>query len=391
MSLKSRMLWVVTTTLCTGATVIAFSFSGARNLDSAGEPSSLHRASGSYLSGQDQSQQTKPSPTPPSQPAKNDDVTLQDDEVVRVDTDLTNILFTAVDKEKRFVTTLKKEDIRILEDGQPQQIFTFARQTDLPLSLAILIDTSVSEERMLPEEKEAAGTFVDSVIRPDKDEAAVLTFTGETTLELGLTGSVSRVRRALDNVRFTPPAGYIGGGNVAGTPPISDQGQRIAGTTAIWDAVWVTSDEVLSNTSDKTRRAIILLTDGEDTSSQKKMEDAVERAIKADSVVYSIGIGDSYRNGVDQGVLRKISERTGGRAFFPRNEEDLRAAFAQIQLELRSQYLIAYSPTNKKRDSTYRRISIELANTDLQRDKLKLSYRQGYFSKGPTPAGSRRP
>jgi VWFA-related protein len=153
----------------------------------------------------------------------------------------------------------------------------------------------------------------------------------------------------------------------------------------------VTSDEVLSNTSDKTRRAIILLTDGEDTSSQKKMEDAVERAIKADSVVYSIGIGDSYRNGVDQGVLRKISERTGGRAFFPRNEEDLRAAFAQIQLELRSQYLIAYSPTNKKRDSTYRRISIELANTDLQRDKLKLSYRQGYFSKGPTPAGSRRP
>jgi Ca-activated chloride channel family protein len=381
MSLKSRMLWVVTTTLCAGATVIAFSFSGPRNLDSAGN-----------LSRQEQSQQqTKPSPTPPSQPAKNEDVTLQDDEVVRVDTDLTNVLFSAVDKEKRFVTTLKKEDIRILEDGQPQQIFTFARQTDLPLSLAILIDTSVSEERMLPAEKEAAGTFVDSVIRPDKDEAAVLTFTGETTLELGLTGSVSRVRRALDNVRFTPPSGYIGGGNVAGTPPISDQGQRIAGTTAIWDAVWVTSDEVLSNTSDKTRRAIILLTDGEDTSSQKKMEDAVERAIKADSVVYSIGIGDSYRNGVDQGVLRKISERTGGRAFFPRNEEDLRTAFAQIQLELRSQYLIAYSPTNKNRDSTYRHISIELTNPDLQRDKLKLGYRQGYFSKGPTPAGSRRP
>jgi Ca-activated chloride channel family protein len=344
----------------------------------------------SITPGQDRSQQdkqAKPSPTPPS---KDDEVTLPGDDVLRVDTELTNVLFSAVDQQKRFVTTLKKEDIRILEDGQPQEIFTFARQTELPLSLAILVDCSISEERTLPAEKDAAAAFVDSVLRPNKDEAAVLTFTGEATLELGLTGSVSRVRRALDKIQFVPPSGYIGGGTVAGTPPISDQGQRIAGSTAIWDAIWVTSDEVLSGTSDKTRRAIILLTDGDDTSSQKKLEDAIQAALKADTVVYSIGIGDSFNFGVKDGILRKISERTGGRAFFPRNEEDLRVAFAQIQTELRSQYLIAYAPTNKVRDNSFRKIQIDLANPDLQRQKMKLSYRQGYFAKGSSSGNGQR-
>ncbi len=322
-------------------------------------------------------QQPTPAPTP------NDDVTLQDDEVVRVETDLTNILFTAVDKQKRFVTNLKQEDIRVTEDGQPQEIFTFARQTDLPLSLAIVIDTSVSEERTLPIEKEAASAFVDAVVRPAKDEVAVLTFTGETTLEQGLTGSIARIRRALDRVEFVPPSGYIGGGQTAGTPPISDQGQRIAGTTAIWDAIWVTSDEVLSETSDKTRRAIILLTDGQDSSSQKKVDEAIDRAVKADAVIYSIGIGDEYYGGVNKGVLKKISERTGGRAFFPEDEADLRAAFAQIQLELRSQYLVAYSPTNKNRDGSFRKVQIEFINPELQRQKYKLTYRQGYFARTP--------
>ncbi|HEY0385452.1 MAG TPA: VWA domain-containing protein [Pyrinomonadaceae bacterium] len=315
----------------------------------------------------EQQQQQQPSQTSkPSAPA-NPDVTLQDDEVVRVETDLTNILFTAVDKQKRFITTLKQEDVRITEDGQSQEIFTFARQTDLPLSLAIVIDTSVSEERTLPVEKEAASVFVDSVVRPAKDEVAVVTFTGESTLEQGLTGSVSRIRRALDRVEFVPPSGYIGGGTVVGgTPPISDTQQQLAGSTAVWDALWVTSDEVLSQTSDKTRRAIILLSDGVDYSSQKKMDEAIDRAVKNDVVIYSIGIGDEYVDGVNKGGLRKISERTGGRAFFPEGEADLHSAFAQIQLELRSQYLLAYSPTNKNRDGSNRKVQIELVNPELR-------------------------
>ncbi|HYE66615.1 MAG TPA: VWA domain-containing protein, partial [Pyrinomonadaceae bacterium] len=317
-------------------------------------------------------------PQDPKSPAKSeeDEVTLQEDEVVRVETDLTNILFTAVDKRKRFVTTLRQDDIRVLEDGVPQEIFTFARQTDLPLSLAILIDTSISEERTLPAEKAAASFFVDSTLRPEKDEAAVVSFTGEATLEQGLTSNIARVRRALDRVQFVPPSGYIGNGQVVtGTPPISGPAQSLAGSTAIWDAIWVTAEEVLAQTSDQTRRAIILLTDGYDTSSLKKRDEAIDRALKADAVIYSIGIGDPFYGGVNESTLRKVSERTGGRAFFPRDEGDLRAAFAQIQEELRSQYLVAYPPTNKNRDGSYRRVQIEIVNPELRKQNLRLTYR----------------
>lgn len=323
-----------------------------------------------------------PRTTEPQQPSPEDeDTTLQDDsDVVRVETDLTNILFTAVDKQKRFITNLRQEDIRVLEDGQPQEVFTFSRQTDLPLSLAIVIDTSASEERTLPIEKAAAASFVDAVLRPEKDEVAVVSFTGDATLEQGLTSNVASVRRAINRVEFVPPAGYIGGGQVAGTPPISGTNQSLAGSTAIWDAIWVTSEEVLTQTSDKTRRAIILLTDGVDSSSQKKLDQAVDRAIKADAVIYSIGIGDEYFGGINEGSLKKVSERTGGRAFFPRDEQDLRAAFAQIQEELRSQYLVAYSPTNKNRDGSYRKVQIEVVNPQTRKN-LRLTYRQGYFAK----------
>jgi Ca-activated chloride channel family protein len=342
------------------------------------DPSSTQDKSRPRRSGE-QTPQTTPSPKP--SPTKDEGQTVQDDEVVRVETDLTNILFTAVDKQKRFITTLKQEDIHVTEDGQPQEIFTFARQTDLPLSLAILLDTSISEERTLPIEKSAASSFVDTVIRPDKDEAAVVSFTGEATLEQNLTGNASRVRHALDRVEFVPPSGYIGGGQVAGTPPISGTNQSRQGSTAIWDAIWVTADEILSQTSDKTRRAIILLTDGDDTSSRKHMDEAIDRALKSDAVIYAIGIGDEYYGRINKGALRTLSERTGGRAFFPEDESDLRAAFAQIQLELRSQYLVAYSPTNKSKDGSFRRVQIEITNPELRKLNLKLTYRQGYFAR----------
>ncbi|HEX3559119.1 MAG TPA: VWA domain-containing protein [Pyrinomonadaceae bacterium] len=334
--------------------------------------------------GAQQQQQQQPART--QKPARPDE-TIDEDDVERVETDLTNVLFTAVDRDKRFVTTIKQEDIRVLEDGVEQKVFTFQRETARPLSLAILIDTSASEERTLPEEKSAAQRFVDSVIRQQKDEVAVLSFTGDATLEQGLTGNSARVRRAIDRVEFQPPSGYIGGGVMVGTPPIN--GDSRAGSTAIWDAIWVTSREVLSETSDKTRRAIILLTDGEDTSSRLKLNEAVDSALRADAIIYAIGIGDNYFDGVDKGVLNKISERTGGRAYFPRNEEDLRVAFAQIQDELRSQYLVAYSPTNKAKDGTFRQVKIEVTNPELGKQKLRLTYRQGYFARSAVDARSK--
>ncbi|HYP53898.1 MAG TPA: VWA domain-containing protein, partial [Pyrinomonadaceae bacterium] len=175
-------------------------------------------------------------PTPPRR-RDNDDITLQqDDEVERVEADLTNLFFTATDKSRRFVNTLKREDIRVLEDGVEQPLFTFQQNIDLPLTLAIVVDTSNSQEHTLPSEKDAARAFVDAVIRPQKDEVAVLTFTGETTLELGLTGNIQRVRRAIEKVEFVRPSGYIGGGvsvglpgGAPGTPPISGDNPALAG------------------------------------------------------------------------------------------------------------------------------------------------------------------
>ena len=331
----------------------------------------------------------QPSPTPPK---PEDEVTLSSDDVVRVETNLTNVFFTAADKQKRFVSTLKKEDVRVLEDGVPQQIFTFQPNSDLPLSLAILIDCSASEERTLPEEKGAAREFLESVLRADKDEAAIVTFTCELTLEQGLTGNVGRLRRAIDDVRFVPPAGYIGSGVVVpGTPPISGTQQTLAGSTAIWDAIWATSNELLEGAAEHTRRAIIILTDGEDTISQVRMQEAINRALKAEALIYAIGIGDRYSYGINEGALKKITENTGGRAFFPHNEQDLSNAFAQIQRDLRERYLIAYSPSNKNRDGSYRRVSIEIVNPDLRKDSLKLNYRPGYFAKSATPETPQKP
>jgi VWFA-related protein len=314
-----------------------------------------------------------PTPTPTPNP---------DDEIIKIDTEVVNVLFTAQDRNKRLLTNLKQEDVKILEDGKPQEITAFSRQIDLPLSLAILIDVSGSQERTLPEEKAAAISFLETVVRPAKDEVAVISFTGEATLEQGMTNNLPRLRRSIDRVRFVPPAGYIGGGISTGTPPIN--GGSLQGSTAIWDAIWVTSDEILGPAPERTRRAIILLTDGVDTSSRKKLDEAAQAALRSEAIIYSIGIGDDFQFGVDRGSINKISERTGGRAYFPKDEGELRAAFRQIQEEMRSQYLLAYEPTNQNRDGSYRRIEVQLANPQLQKDKVKLTHRQGYFAKSST-------
>lgn len=328
------------------------------------------RASDAQTTAPNPSTRTVPTPTPTPR---------DEDEIIKVDTEVVNVLFTAQDRNRRLLTDLKQTDIRLLENGQPQEIVAFARQIDLPLSLAILIDVSASQERTLPEEKAAALSFIENVIRPAKDEVAVISFTGEATLEQGMTNNLNRLRRSIEQVRFTPPSGYVGGGVLVGTPPIS--GNSVQGSTAIWDAIWVTSDEILGPAPERTRRAIILLSDGVNTSGKKKLDEAVQAALRAEAIIYSIGIGDNFYSGVDKGALNKISERTGGRAYFPRDEGELRRAFRQIQDEMRSQYLLAYEPTNQTRDGSYRKIQIELVNSTLEKEKIRLTHRQGYFAK----------
>jgi VWFA-related protein len=307
----------------------------------------------------------------------NDDV-----DVVRVNTDVTNLPFTVVDKQHRFITTLNVDDIRVLEDGVPQQLFTFQRETDRPLAIAFLIDISISQKHTLSDEKAAAREFIESAIHSSKDQVAVVPFTGQAFLEQGLTRDVLSVYRVLQQVEVAIPA-YEGAGRPLsgiptgpGLPATPDPG-----TTAIWDAIALTSSQVLGKIQDQRRRAIVLLTDGLDTSSRLTRNNAINEALAAETVVYAIGIGDSKGEGVNKGAVREIAERTGGRAFFPKKTDDLRSAFAEIEKELRTQYLIAYSSTNKKRDGAYRKISVEIANPALKDEKLEVRHRPGYFAK----------
>lgn len=317
--------------------------------------------------------------------------TDQDDDVIRVETDLTNLYFTATDKQKGFITTLREEDLRLTEDGVPQKITTFQRETDRPLSIAFLIDVSISEERTLPQEKAAARTFIERVIQSKKDQAAIIPFTGSAFLEQGLTRDVFSIYRALERVEVAMPA-YLGSGRpisgIATGPGMAATPRE--GSTAIWDAIGVTASEVLAQNQtqkgrDKTliqrRNAIILLTDGVDSSSRLLRSEAINRALAAETVIYVIGIGDSKYAGVDHGALNAVATGTGGRAFFPKRETDLTNAFVEIEQELRTQYLIAYSPTNKKHDGSYREMRVEVTNPELQKEQIKLRHRPGYYAK----------
>ncbi len=335
----------------------------------------------------------QPSPVAPAQT----DAAVVDENMERVETNLVNVLFNAVDKERRFVTTLTRADIRISEDNTPQEITNFERETDLPLSLAILIDVSLSQLHTLPDEKAAARIFIQSIVRPDRDRVAVVSFARDATIEQDLTDDLSKLRHAIDVVQIVPPFNEPPD-DMSGTSPkpaatptpaaTTTNDNRPMTSTALWDTIWATAGEILAQTPERTRRAVILLSDGADSSSQLKRDDAVETALKHNTVVYSIGIGDAD---FDEGALKKIAERTGGRAFFPEDETQLRAAFAQIQAELRTQFLVSYIPTNKAHDGTFRQLRLEVLNRELQKQKLKLTYRRGYYAvppntQPPTPA-----
>ena len=307
--------------------------------------------------------------------------TIDPDDVIRVETDVTNLPFTVTDKERRFITTLRPEDLRVLEDGVPQKLFTFQQGTDRPLAIAFLIDVSYSQEATLPDEKAAARSFIEKVIESNKDQVAIVPFTGFAYLEQPLTRDLLSVYRVLQRVDIGYPT-YLGAGRplrgIVSGPGLAAPPDE--GTTAIWEAVVFTSSNVFAKGPDLRRRAIILLTDGINTAGRLSQKEAINRVLAAEAVVYAIGVG-SERDGLDRGALRDLAQRTGGRAFFPDKKFDLNAAFAEIERELRTQYLIAYSSTNKKRDGSYRKITIEITNPELKKEKLEIRHRPGYYAK----------
>jgi VWFA-related protein len=322
---------------------------------------------------------TSSSPKESQKPSDNQ--AEPDAEVIRVDTNLVNTLFTAVDKDRHFMTSLRAEDVRIFENDVVQPVSVFERETERPLSLAILIDTSESQVGVLAEEKRAARAFVDLVIRPKIDRAAVISFTGEPKVEQPLTNDPVKLWQGIDRVKRG--LSQDNQWRMANELDLPSKEVDSTGYTGIWDAMWETVTNHLSMTPENTRRAIILLSDGDDTSSTIKRQDVIDLAVKTNVVIYSIGIRDpEFPEGeLDTGALKKVSDRTGGRAFFPMHPGELKGAFSQIDQELRSQYLIAYSPTNANRDGSYRRVRIEILNPDLRKNQVRLLYREGYYAR----------
>jgi Ca-activated chloride channel family protein len=298
---------------------------------------------------------------------KSGDETPQDDQVIKLGAQLVTVPFNVTDKQNRFINDLTKEDIELLEDNKPQEIFSFERQTDMALTIAMLIDISGSQQFTLADEVLAGKKFYEKVLRK-KDLGAVITFEHDSVLVQDLTSNVEKLKRALDDVRIPFMTAGIPGRT--GTPPIN--GGSNVGSTAMFDSIYSASADLLSKEAG--RRVIILVTDGEDTSSRVKMREAIERTWRNEIIVYSIGIGGPY--GVNQGDLKKISTETGGRAFFPRNGEDLEKAYNQIEEDLRSQNILAYQSSNESHDGSFRTIQVRVKN----RKELTVRHRRGYFA-----------
>jgi VWFA-related protein len=316
---------------------------------------------------QDPKQNKKPDPKSAQQQQQKPKE--DDQQVIRLGTQLVNVLFSATDKKNRYINDITQEEVTILENGQPQQIFTFKREFDLPLTMAILVDTSGSERFVLPQLKEAGAHFINSVIRTGKDTAAIIKFEGEATLMQNLTSNKERLRQGLDEVAYTaPPGGGIYGGT---TPPINGGSRQ--GGTSLYDSVIAACGDLLAREAG--RKTIVLLTDGEDTTSRLKLADAINEALRAEVVVYAIGIGDPGY-GINEGVLKNLCEATGGRAFIPKGARDLDDAFAQLERDMRQQYLLAYEPSNDAPDGGFRKIEVKVAN----RKELKIRHRRGYYA-----------
>lgn len=281
-----------------------------------------------------------------------------------------NISLRAINKDGGSVDNLRLEDLTISENNASREILKLERKTNEPLSVAILIDTSFSQERTLPLTKLAAQKFVESILRSDKDRAALVSFTGEAIVEQDLTNDLTKLLAAIDRVKFVPPRSSMLGDVVLGpTPP---RAQTIAGATAIWDAIWATIDGIKPAAG--SRLVIVLLTDGEDTISKTKLRDAIAHAATSDVAVFSIGVADNSYGGVDRDGLKRLSEETGGRAFFPKKVTDLDAIFIETMQALQSQYVLSYCAANQEPAVKPLKIEIQIKNPQLRQSNLRLSY-----------------
>jgi VWFA-related protein len=324
--------------------------------------------------------QEAPSPGAPP-PASDAPAPVADDsnaQTLNINVNLVNLFFSARDKDG-FITNLAKSDCTVAEDKVPQTIKNFTQEKNLPLTIGLLLDTSGSQEHVLPLEQESGATFLRDVLTP-KDEAFLISFDINVDLLADYTNRASEIKRALEKATINTGATY---GSVTGN------GEPRG--TLLFDAVYLAANEKLR--MEAGRKVLILLTDGGDQGSQETLKTATEAAQKANAIVYVILIADhSFYGGgfgsinlADSGArdMDRLATDTGGRVInVGNNGKRLEDAFNQIQDELRTQYLASYTPTNAKADGTFRKISLNCGKG------LKVQTRTGYYAISASDAGN---
>ena len=292
---------------------------------------------------------------------------------LKVNVNLVNVYFSVRDK-SGFITSLRKDDCQVAEDHNPQVIKRLTQEKNLPLTIGILLDTSGSQTNVLPLEQDSGSRFLREVLTP-KDEAFLISFDVNVDLLSDFTNSPRELARAMNKASINTASSSGGVPGIGGGPfPTSNPRG-----TLLYDAVYLAAHDKLQ--SQTGRKIIIVLTDGEDQGSQLKIKDAIEAAQKANIIVYPILIADTqqylmagmmYTGSSDMG---KLAAETGGRVINVGNSgRKLEEAFDQIQDELRTQYLLSYTPTNKAADGTYRKVDLDCGKG------LKVQARKGYYA-----------
>jgi VWFA-related protein len=277
------------------------------------------------------------------------------------------ILCSVRDKRGALIGNLTKDDFTLFEDGKQQEIKYFAKETDLPLTIGLLVDVSGSQARLIQEERQAAYQFFSQVLRK-KDMAFLISFGPEAELLQDFTNSPRLLQTALDGLRVSSAVGGLHPGPV----PTASQTRG----TVLFDAVYLAASDRLQK--EVGRKAIVLITDGMDFGSRVKKSGAIEAAQKADSIIYSVYYVDQSVYGFGMGAsdsdLKQMSEETGGRIFHVGRKNTLSEIFRQLQEEMRSQYAIGFTSSNEKKDGGFRKLEIRT------RDKnLKVQARKGYY------------
>ena len=305
-------------------------------------------------------------------PAQNPQRPNQQPPPLVTTTGLVHLVVTVTDKHHNFITDLDKSDFKVIEQGQPQEIKFFGRETDLPLRIAMLIDTSNSIRPRLEFEKDAAVDFLNKVIRRNKDLAFLMTFDNEPEIIQDYTGDLDLLMTAI-------------------------RAQRAGGGTALNDAICLASEKLMhaplpDGPQKDLRRVVVAISDGQDTLSDRALTDAIDASIRSEAAVFSVSTNtdwlavddaskpSKYHLEAGDKILEQFADQTGGHAFFPYRLDDLAQSFQDIGTELRSQYFIAYAPSNPPPIGTYRQIQVQTT-----RKGLIVNTRKGYYGSAPPP------